>query len=93
MKPVLSPSGALQRAEQRITVRLANLVPGELALSEDFVIVRIGPDDVLRQLSEFAHRHFVAGVRQAVGIGEGRFRQTQGARTLGHPLGKGSLVA
>ena len=44
--------------------------------------------------AELAHRHLVAGIGQPVGVGEGRFRQAEFARPLGHEVGgKDPLVA
>ena len=40
--------GAIDGAEQRIAVLLADLVPGEFALAEPFVVVGIVQDDVAR---------------------------------------------
>ncbi|MGY4437194.1 hypothetical protein ACVWWO_009671 [Bradyrhizobium sp. F1.13.1] len=71
----------------RIAVGLADLVPGVFLLAEQFVEFGEVENDVPGEDAELAHRHLVGGVRQAVGIAEGRFRQAKLTGALGHEVG------
>jgi len=63
-KSTFGNSSGLPDPANKMTVR-------ELALVEELVLLRIGQDDVTRELCKFARRHLVGGVGQPVGIAKG----------------------
>ena len=80
--------GADPHLQQRVAVRLGDLVPGELALAVESVIFRIFLPDMPGERDELTHRDDLAFCRQAVGILEHRFGEPDLARALGHQRGK-----
>ena len=92
-KAGLEPIGADAHAQQRIAVRLADLVEGEVALAVIAVVVGIGRDDVARELGEFARGHQLARIGQSGRVSESGLGEAKFARPLDHHLGKLVLAA
>ena len=69
---------------QRIAVLLADLVPGEFALAEPFVVIGIIENDVARQLAQFARRDPHLRIGQTIDVGEVRLGQSDLAGAVVH---------
>ena len=80
--PRLEAVGA--KPDERVAVELPDAVPGELALAEVFVILRIGRDHIGGEARHVARRDLVA--RPAPGVGEARMRHADRARVGVHEV-------